>query len=188
MIVAGAAALGHRAQQRPFGVVHAAGKPPSAREPVAALDLDRRSGGGIGRGDQRVRRLAPDVCLRLFRKQGDITIVLAVDVGHPGLGGVPFGERHDCFAQRGPVEFVPAEPPGLAGSMDSGLDDVGDGFRRDPAGLLGRRRAVAELRRESPGAADENFAGYAAAGRRSIIHPASVAICRPLLNLRGATA
>ena len=148
--------LHDRADQVPGRRVDAAGKRPAAGDPITALDLP----GAAARKDQRradqiVRRLAPDLVLRLFRPHAEHP-VMSREVGqYPGRRTIALADHRDQLDDRAERQFAAADPFRLQDAEEAGAVQVLDRLLGQLAQFLGVSGALAQDRHERFGAGQE---------------------------------
>src|SRR5262245_62824726 len=163
-----AGAMHEAADHDPVRVADAARPRPLAVEAIAAGD-GRDLAGGRGRGgDAGIAVGAPHVVLRLLGEMREDAGVVAEIVEAPGRRAAGRAPEHDRDVERGLVVVLVATPAlGHDGADEARLDVLLDRLTRDVAVALGSDRALGELRRQRPRAADEFLARRDALRRRS---------------------
>ena len=122
-------------------------------DPVTALDAT----GAAARKDQRradqiVRRLAPDLVLRLLREHAEHPVMRREVGQNPGGRAVALADHRDQLDDRAERQFAAADPPRLQDAKQAGAVQVLDRLVGQAAQLLGVAGALAQDRHERLGA------------------------------------
>src|SRR5207247_9584705 len=94
------------ADHRPVTVVASTRERPAAAQTEAAVGTRHDAGGRQARRHLNARVLAPDVFLRLWRKQGEMPVVNAEDREDPAARPADGGDLHDGAIERAGIELV----------------------------------------------------------------------------------
>jgi hypothetical protein len=134
------------AEENPLAVVAAARERPTAGDSEAALDALHFSGRRVRRADQDGRVFAPDILLRLLRKESELPVVDANDAKKPRARRTGGGDFADGLeeGQRTQLEASPSD--WLKRAQQTGLSILLRGFIGESSERLARRSSAPDGR------------------------------------------
>ena len=116
-------------QVLPVGKIDAAGKAPHAVEHETTFDVTTGAAlGGKGRSRQRIRVRAPDILLRLRRKQAQLPIVHADDGEAPGARSTDSANLDASLKEHPWIQLIAPVAPGLDRPEEPSLLELFEGF------------------------------------------------------------
>lgn len=136
-------------------MVDAAGKAVTPGKDIPPIDRPGAAHGVEGGGDQDIVVVAPDVLLGFGREGRQDLRVAGADPLDPGLRTAGRGKDFGDLAQHVPAHFLAAVAFRLDHADQPGLPVIVDGGEGDATLLLRLGGALAQARRDLPGAGDD---------------------------------